>query len=671
MTARRLAAAVTVTGAACLAVLGVAAGPSTALAHPAVPTASPAVGWGLARAIAAPGRTDAIIDSLSCAGPGDCVAGGSGVSRDTTTAFLAEEKNGSWGATRPVPGLVALATGYTSVNAVSCAPPGNCAAVGEYEGGGGTFVADERGGTWRNATPLPGITASATSGSGAVVSCTAAGDCVAIVTCTNADDEPEVFVVREQNGTWSGATALPGFAALKAVTDTTEDNYLSCPSTGNCAAAGTYVDASGHYVSFVAAERDGAWSAVKVVPDAQFDAISCPSAGNCVAAGDVRPNPRSGAQAGFAAEKNGSWARPTQTPGITALKGEEFAEITGASCRATGDCTVAGTYYASDGGTSAFIDTETRGNWGRAEQVPGLAALSVQGTATGLAVGCGSPGNCSVGGSYAYSTYQRAFLAQQTDGTWGNARTVTGLPAPGNIPQEAVTAISCAPAGRCGATGVFSPTGTENLAAFAVSQVPLHATATVLALTAGRVVYGHEQAAQAVVAVSAAVGIATGTVTVRSGAATACTLTLHSSTGTCTLPGTRLAAGKARLTAVYGGGIGLAQSVSAPRTLTVVRAATSTRLKPSAGTVTYGDEQAERLTVTVIPRYAGTATGTVTVKTGSTTVCTIRLTSARTAACTLTAKELAPGTYALIARYPGSADFTASTSGKATLKVVQ
>jgi hypothetical protein len=245
------------------------------------------------------------------------------------------------------------------------------------------------------------------------------------------------------------------------------------------------------------------------------------------------------------------------------------------------------------------------------------------------------------------------------------------VPALGNDPQDAVTAISCVTSRGCTATGVFSPTGTDYLAPFTVSQVPLHPTATVLALTASRVVYGDEQTVQAAVAVSAAGGIAAGRVTVRSGSVTACTITLRSSTGTCALPATRFAAGKLRLVAAYGGGIGLAKSVSAAKTLTVVRAATTTRLRLSAATVTYGDEQAERLTVTVIPRYAGTATGTVTVKTGSTTVCVIRLKSSRTASCRLAAKELAPGTYDLVARYPGGADFTASASGKAALKVVQ
>ena len=645
--------------------LGVAGGGAAAIL-PAAPTANAPVGWGLAKAIATPGIDYGEINSLSCAGPGDCVAGGSGSgSNYTTHAFLAEEKNGTWGAGKPVPGLAALSTGYTSVNSVSCPSPGNCTAGGEYDGGDGAFVVNETSGTWADAAELPGISAlTPFEADISQVACTAAGDCAAIGTYTNEDDDPEVFVAQETHGTWSDAEALPGFAALNAMSGNDLYDYLSCTSTGSCAAAGSYVNATDHYESFVAAERNGTWSALSTVPDIELDTLSCPSAGNCVAAGEFNTN------AGFVAEKNGTWSKPAQTPGITALKGEEDAGIADVSCPAAGDCAAVGTYYTSDG-ASAFVDAETDGAWGRAEQVPGLAALNLQLDASGLAVACSSPGYCSVGGSYAFSTYERAFLAQQTRGSWGAPQPVVGLAALGNDPQEAVTAITCAPAGSCSAAGIFSPTGTDVLAPFAVSQVPLRPTDSVLALTAGRAVYGDEQAVQAAVAVSAASGTAVGPVTVRSGSVAACTLTLSSGTGTCTLPAARFAAGTVRLVAAYGGGPGLAPSVSATKTLTVVRAATTTRLRLSAATVTYGDEQAERLTVTVIPRYAGTATGTVTVKAGSATVCVIRLKSSRSGSCTLAPKKLGPGTYHLVARYAGSADFTASASGKATLKVVK
>src|SRR5690242_21298874 len=58
----------------------------------------------------------------------------------------------------PVPGLNALnAGGNARVDSVSCATPGNCAAVGAYTDANGNllpFVADEKNGTWGNARAL-------------------------------------------------------------------------------------------------------------------------------------------------------------------------------------------------------------------------------------------------------------------------------------------------------------------------------------------------------------------------------------------------------------------------------------------------------------------------------------------------------------------------------------
>jgi Bacterial Ig-like domain (group 3) len=99
-------------------------------------------------------------------------------------------------------------------------------------------------------------------------------------------------------------------------------------------------------------------------------------------------------------------------------------------------------------------------------------------------------------------------------------------------------------------------------------------------------------------------------------------------------------------------------------------ALTGTSLARSAATVTYGREQAEHLTVTVVSRHGGTPAGTVTVKAGTATVCLVKLRSGR-GSCTLTARQLKVGTYHLVARWPGSADFAPSASPTETLKVAK
>jgi hypothetical protein len=111
--------------------------------------------------------------------------------------------------------------------------------------------------------------------------------------------------------------------------------------------------------------------------------------------------------------------------------------------------------------------------------------------------------------------------------------------------------------------------------------------------------------------------------------------------------------------------------VSASAPLRVGKATSKTALKLSATKVTYGNEQTEHLAVTVSPQYSGsTPTGTVTIKQAATTLCTITLSSGK-GSCTLSAKKLPVGTYYLVARYGGSANFGSSASVTETLTVAK
>jgi hypothetical protein len=79
---------------------------------------------------------DADLGSMSCAGAGNCAAGGE-YDGDGSVAFVATEKNGVWGHETTVPGLGSLNKGpLVAVTTVSCAPAGGCVAVGYYEQNG-------------------------------------------------------------------------------------------------------------------------------------------------------------------------------------------------------------------------------------------------------------------------------------------------------------------------------------------------------------------------------------------------------------------------------------------------------------------------------------------------------------------------------------------------------
>jgi hypothetical protein len=117
--------------------------------------------------------------------------------------------------------------------------------------------------------------------------------------------------------------------------------------------------------------------------------------------------------------------------------------------------------------------------------------------------------------------------------------------------------------------------------------------------------------------------------------------------------------------------VGTGPSSAASNSVTPAKATSETALKLSAKKVTYGDEQAEHLSVTVSPQHSGpTVTGTVTIKASATTLCVIKLKSAK-GSCSLSARRLKAGTYHLVATYGGSANYKGSTSVKETLTVAK
>jgi hypothetical protein len=196
-------------------------------------------------------------------------------------------------------------------------------------------------------------------------------------------------------------------------------------------------------------------------------------------------------------------------------------------------------------------------------------------------------------------------------------------------------------------------------------------TTTSLSLSASSVVYGNEQTITFTSTVAPQFsGTATGTVAVKSGVTTLCTITLPATT--CSTPATALTvSGSAySVTAVYSGDTNFTTSTSTSQSLTVTKASTTTSLSLSASSVVYGNEQTVTFTSTVAPQFSGTATGTVAVKSGVTTLCTITL-PASTCTTTSTALTVSGGAYSVTAVYSGDTNFTTSTSTSQSLTVTK
>jgi hypothetical protein len=479
---------------------------------------------------------NAELNSLSCTSAGDCSAGGyySPGTDDATgdslafDAFVLTENDGTWGRAIEVPGTAALNAGdNASVSSLSCWSPGDCVAAGQYALGGtvnGTvdtqaFVVTEEDGSWDRATGLPGLAALNTGkqASANSISCTVGGNCSVGGSYFTASGQHQAFVADESAGIWQPAEEFPGTGALNVNGDAGVSD-VECSSPGNCGAQG-YIAGGNYAAGFFASEINGTWRTTDAIPNGvSAFSLACPAAGNCVAGGMYN----------------------------TGVVG-------------------------SQQDSQAFIMTELNGTWGGLEPVPGLAGLNIGRIAAIGSVSCSAPGDCAAGGYYAgvkspeNQIPGQGFVVTETDGTWGRAEDVPGILALTATDVATVDAVSCVAPQACTATGIY---GAGDV--FVVSTgAP---TATTESLSAAKVTDGREQAERASVVVTAKTGgRPAGTVTVTAGSATLCLITLRSGKGTCTLTARRLRPGRYRLTAAYPGNADFAPSVSGATTLTVVK----------------------------------------------------------------------------------------------------
>jgi hypothetical protein len=222
--------------------------------------------------------------------------------------------------------------------------------------------------------------------------------------------------------------------------------------------------------------------------------VSCAAAGSCAGVGDFTD--RSGHWQGFAAderngrwgnaqlirgigsvysvscatagncsaaggvsvvsEQHGHWGKAIEIPGLAALDTGGKASVSTVSCGSAGNCAAGGTYRDRRHRGHAFVVSEQNGRWGNAIQVPDLWKLNLGGQVAGIGpVSCGSAGNCAAGGTYTDgSGHEQGFVAVEQDNRWGNATPVPGLTAL-NTGFASVSAVSCVPAGSCAASGFY------------------------------------------------------------------------------------------------------------------------------------------------------------------------------------------------------------------------
>jgi cytochrome c551/c552 len=405
-------------------------------------------------------------DTMYCASAGNCVTAGSYTdSSRHYQSFVAGETNGTWGSAQEVPGTAALnASGNGGADSVWCASAGNCTMTGSYQNSARAvlqYVATETDGTWQDAQAIPGLAAlNAGDNAGfSSVSCAAVGNCSIDGTYTDESDAVQLFVAREKNGVWASAQEVPGLGALN------QGGYaspggLSCRSAGDCVLAGDYATSSTGSQAFIATEKNGVWGPAKNVPgfkalnqggNGALMSLSCASTGNCTAGGTYT-DAAGHQQAVVVDETDGTWGDAQEVPGTAGLN-VSGAYVQSVSCASAGNCGAVGTYTDAAQHEQAFVVSETGGAWGGAEEIPGTAGLNT-GNDSVNSVSCGAAGDCSAIGWYpATGGDDVAFVVSETGGTWGNAEQIPGLatlyPAGGTYGDR----VACRSAGHCSAAG--------------------------------------------------------------------------------------------------------------------------------------------------------------------------------------------------------------------------
>jgi hypothetical protein len=402
-------------------------------------------------------------------------AGAAVAATNAHTASPALTKNGVWQKAIEVPGSAALNVGNTAtINSVSCAIGGTCAAGGYYTDSSlheQAMVDDETGGKFDAATEVPGIATLNAGGTARVVSvsCAAAGECGIGGYYTDSSGDIQAFVDSETGGVWGTAEEVPGLATLNA-DGRAQITSVSCAAFGRGSAGGFYADSSGDQQAFVVSETGAGWTTAVEVPgtaslnvggSAAISSISCRAAGACSAGGYYASASGDGIpsdQAFVVNEAKGAWGTAEEVPGTASLNTGAFAQINSVSCAAVGACSAGGWYETSQATSQAFVVNEANGIWGNAKQVPGSLALNKTGFAQVTSVACATVGNCIAGGFYQDSTWKtQAYIVTETNGIWGTAEEAPGTAALDTGTAGASTSgVSCGGVGNCSVAGYYN-----------------------------------------------------------------------------------------------------------------------------------------------------------------------------------------------------------------------
>ena len=376
-----------------------------------------------AGASTAAGDQSAYLASVACTSPGNCVAVGQyrdNNEGDDYQAMVATETSGVWGQaselTLPSGANTVAEEQYAILDSVTCTSPGDCVAVGGYNDSsndGQAMVAIEMSGVWGQASELTlpsGANMAAKGDQEAFlnsVTCTSPGECVTVGSYDDANGIRQAMVAAETSGVWGQAsefTMLPSDASTAPGDQSAALASVTCTSPGNCVAGGDYVDTNGRddHQAMVTTETSGVWGQASELTlpsgantaasdqNVALASVTCTSPGNCVAGGSYEDTKGSNDyQAMVAVETSGVWGQASELTlpsGANTTAGDQSAFFGSVTCTGPGSCVGVGSYEDSSSNEQAMVLTSIPSLAVSTASLPavvGGSAYSAQLSATG------------------------------------------------------------------------------------------------------------------------------------------------------------------------------------------------------------------------------------------------------------------------------------------------
>ena len=254
-----------------------------------------------------------------------------------------------------------------------------------------------------------------------------------------------------------------------------DDFYgLSCPSQGNCVAAGWYKRKStspqwpfGQFRPTTAVQSNGTWGVAKriflpsdkVDPDGggQINAVSCPTPGWCAAAGLIPTADARNQYAFVVTRSGGQWNRPrlVQLP-PSPQRSPAISELDGISCTAPGSCVAVGWYITKAVNYVPIAVTQSGGHWHRAIALP--ADLSPGPNFARLSsVSCPTPRWCLAVGTDDHGVgageRETDLVTVFSRGRWQRPAPTPGSQSSSVLGADVLASVDCRAAGDCVAVG--------------------------------------------------------------------------------------------------------------------------------------------------------------------------------------------------------------------------